>query len=147
MSRLIRGLELLGDGWAPAQPVGAAVNDLPQHWQFSVDRSHSIYFASRKPGDAGRSDIFRSRRSDGRWQPAERLAASGNSADDESTPFIAPNSTYLLFERGGDLYLSAQGASGWSTAQKLPPPINSDRLETCPLVSPDGSFLFFVSNR
>ncbi len=41
-----------GDGWAEARPVDDAVNRLPHHWQFSVDRITT--FISRRPSAAAR---------------------------------------------------------------------------------------------
>ena len=65
-SRKDRYSDRTGDGWAPPRLVDAAVNDVPQHWQFSVDSRHTIYFfrpSSRRPR-LGRP----LRRTDARWE-------------------------------------------------------------------------------
>ena len=42
-----------GDTWGPAQLVDPIVNDYPQHWQFSVDAAHTIYFTADLPEGRG----------------------------------------------------------------------------------------------
>ena len=137
-----------GEGWADARLVDPIVNDYPQHWQFSVDGSHAIYFSADLPGGQGNGDIYRSVFVKGKWQEPINLGPPINTAEEEATPFISPDGSYLIVQRDGDLYLSFQTDSGgWSSPQNLGEPINSSSGELCPIVSPDGKHLFFNSRR
>ncbi|NJD63675.1 MAG: hypothetical protein FIB00_00280 [Chloroflexi bacterium] len=137
-----------GEGWTAPAPVDTAVNRYPQHWQFSADAAHTLYFASNVPDGVGGGDIYRARLLDGHWQEPESIGSAINSSRDEGMPFIAPDGSYLLFSRDYDLFISYRDANGgWREAQRLPEPINSPDLDICPLVSPDGRYLFFVSQR
>jgi Tol biopolymer transport system component len=136
------------EGWAPAQLVDPIVNDYPQHWQFSVDAEHTIYFSTDLPEGYGGGDIYSSTFSDGRWQIPVNLGAQINSQEGEGTPFIAADGSYLIFGRGGDLFISYRKKDGgWTQPQDVGPPINSESRELCPIVSPDGKYLFFLSTR
>jgi ankyrin repeat protein len=136
------------DGWAAPRLVDPVVNDYPQHWQFSVDGRHAIYFSSNLPEGQGQGDIYRSAMSDGKWQRPVNLGPPVNTPGEEATPFISPDGSYLIFQREGDLFLSfATADGGWSAPEELDPAINSSSRELCPFVSADGKYLFFVSRR
>jgi ankyrin repeat protein len=137
-----------GDGWAPARPVDSIVNDFPQHWQFSVDGEQTIYFSADIPGGQGQGDIYTSPFVKGKWQEPVNVGPPVNSDGEEATPFIAPDGSYLMVQRNGDLYLSYRTAdNAWSEPKKLDERINSESRELCPLVSPDGKYLFFLRHQ
>ncbi len=132
------------DGWTNPRPLDAAVNDLPLHWQFSVDREGTVYFSTNIPGSLGGADLYASRLVDGRYQKPENLGAPVNSPAAESFPFIAPDGSYLLFGRNMDLYVSFRGGDGrWGDAVRLGPEVNTPGREILPIVSPDGKYLFY----
>jgi hypothetical protein len=126
------------DGWRNPRPVDATVNNLPQHWQFSVDRAGTLYFTSTWNGARG---IFRSRLVNGAYAEPEHLGPRIN-ADPAgaSFPFIAPDGSYLLFVRGRDeMVVSFADVSGaWGDPISLGP----DFRGMLPTVSPDGKYLF-----
>jgi len=136
-------------GWAAPQPLSEEVNAHDLHWQVSVDNDGDMYFTSR---NTGCEDIYRSRYVDGRHLRPERLSDSVNTDDQcETTPYIAPDRSYLIFSRwdlnNGSapmrLHISyADGKGGWSRAV----PIDQVPYGLCPLVSPDGKYLFFLSS-
>ena len=115
------------------------------------DRGGTLYFSRRDA--AGRADILRSRRQDGRWtepQPMDEL----NSPFDDVGPALSADARQLYFYsdraggRGGfDLYVSNLTDSGWSPPQNLGPSINGPGNEYDPAISPDGRTLFFASDR
>ena len=136
-----------GDGWAPPRLVDAAVNDAPQHWQFSVDSRHTIYFSADLPGGHGAGDLYAAPMCDGKWSAPVELGPPVNSPADEATPFISPNGDYLIFQRDGDLFISYRNEESWTPPRSLGGSINTTFKELCPIVSPDGRYLFFLSDR
>jgi ankyrin repeat protein len=135
-------------GWSNPRPLDAAVNDLPHHWQFSVDREGTVYFSTNIPGSLGQGDIYVARLAGGRYQKPENLGAQINSPAGEGFPFIAPDGRYLLFERNFDIYASFRQKDGtWGAAKRLGPEVNTPGMEILPIVSPDGKYLFFSRNQ
>ncbi|MFZ2492788.1 MAG: ankyrin repeat domain-containing protein, partial [Thermoanaerobaculia bacterium] len=133
-------------GWTSAKPLDRAVNELPQHWQFSVDRAANLYFSTTIPGSVGQSDIYVSRLVKGRYQKPMNLGPSINTADMEGFPFITPDGRTLLFGRNLDIYVSYLTPEGtWTRGRRLPG-INTPALELLPMLSPDGRYLFFSRN-
>ncbi len=131
-------------GWTNPRPLDAAVNDLPQHWQFSVDREGSVYFSTTIPGGLGGGDIYVSRLVEGRYQKPENLGARVNSPGGEGYPFIAPDGRYLLFGRDSGIFVSfRQNDGSWGEAKRLGREVNAAGGEMLPIVSPDGKYLFF----
>jgi hypothetical protein len=129
--------------------VSEAVNIHELHWQVSVNNEGDLFFTSRLTGC---EDIYFSRYVDGQYIKPERLSDSINTADFcETTPYIAPDSSYLIFSRWDQedhganmkLYISfAGGDGGWMEAV----PVEQIWYGLCPVVSPDGKFLFFLSS-
>jgi ankyrin repeat protein len=135
-------------GWSNPRPLDAAVNDLPQHWQFSVGREGTVYFSTNIPGSLGAGDIYFSRLVDSRYQKPVNVGTPINSPAGEGFPFIAPDGQYLLFERNFDIYASFRQNDGtWGAVKRLGPEVNTPGMEILPIVSPDGKYLFFSRNQ
>lgn len=118
--------------------MDAAVNDLPQHWQFSVDRAGTLYFTSTWKGVNG---VFLSRLAENRYtEPrgaGERINGGPAGA---GFPFIAPDGNYLFFTQGDEISVSFREANGtWGEPFALGPEYRG----ILPIVSPDGRYLFF----
>ena len=93
-------------------------------------------------------DIYLARFSGGGYEKPVHLGDPINSVQQETTPFIAPDGSYLLFSRQFDLWVTFRAADGsWSAPVKLGPEINSPAIELCPIVTADGKYLFFLSQR
>lgn len=136
------------DGWTKPRPLDAAVNDLPHHWQFGVDREGAVYYSVNIPGSLGGGDLYSSRLVGGCYQMPENLGAPVNTPAAESHPFIAPDGSFLLFGRNMDLYVSFRGGDGrWGDAVRLGPEVNTPGMEALPIVSPDGRALFFIRDQ
>ena len=149
--------------WGEARNIGAPINTANSEQHPSVARDGTIYFTSDRPNNNGRFDIYRSRRSDGKYLEPEKLGDGVNTADyGETHPFIAPDQSYLLFASVGrpdspigggspyprpDLYVSFNRDGQWTAARRLPAPINTDASEAYGFASPDGRYLFFTSER
>jgi len=135
-------------GWSEPRPLDPNVNSMNMHWEFSLDREGNVYFAGQAPDSRGLGDIYLARFSGGKYEKPVNLGEPINSAAEETTPFIAPDGSYLLFSRQYDLWASFRGADGsWSEPVKLGPEVNSPSIELCPVVTADGKYLFFLSQR
>ena len=91
-----------------------------------------------------------SRFENGALREPERLSNVVNSEQDEGSPFIAPDESYLLFVRSGEdgirQQISFRNSGRWTTPQDLGDAVNVGRCP-CAAVSPDGRYLFFHSFR
>ncbi len=142
-------VERTGASWGEPQPLNEEINSHELHWQISVNRNGDLYFTSR---NTGCEDIYFSHYLDGQYLKPERLSASINTDDlCETTPYIAPDGSYLIFSRwdlnNSDepqrLYISyADQNDGWTQARL----IEQVSYGLCPIVSPDGQYLFFLSS-
>jgi len=136
------------EGWSVPEPVGPGVNHHPLHWTPSVSTDGTLYF-----GHGGDDrDIYRSELRDGVYQDAVSTGNGVNTDGNETTPFVAPDGSYLLFSRSGpgrmaDLYVSFPGPEGgWLDAIALGDGVNTSMHELCPVVTHDGEYLFFIRN-
>jgi ankyrin repeat protein len=135
-----------GEEWADPRPLGPAINDLPLHWQFCVDGEGNVYFATRIADTRGGSDVYCSELVEGKYMEPYNLGDMINSEANEGTPYIAPDGSYLIFSRAGDLHISFRTADGtWAAPTTLGDTVNTPSYELCPMVSPDGKYLFYLS--
>jgi hypothetical protein len=147
-------VEREGDSWGEPQPVGEEVNQLDVHWEASVDADYNLYFGGRPVGQEI-NDIYCSSYIDGQYTTPIRLGDEINTDHFDDTPFIAPDGSYLIFNRfnlheagHADLYISFKMSDGtWSRAQNMGPTINTSSHELYPVVTVDGRYLFFLSFR
>jgi len=136
------------DGWSEPRPLDPNVNSINKHWEFSLDREGNVYFAGQAPDSLGLQDIYLARFSGGKYEKPVNLGEPINSAAVDDTPFIAPDGSYLVFERQFDLWVSFRGPDAdWSEPVKLGAEVNSPSIELCPIVTADGKYLFFLSQR
>jgi Tol biopolymer transport system component len=144
-----------GPGWSEERPLGPAVNSGRVSMQVAVTESGAVYFAAWR-GQRQDADIYVSRLSGERYGEPERLGGGVNSGQQDITPYVAPDESYLLFASvgrgdclgGADLYVSFRKPTGeWTTARNLGEPVNTSGMEAFCGVSPDGRFLFFNSDR
>lgn len=134
--------------WSEPRPLDPAVNAHAMHWSFSLDRTANLYFGGRAPDSLGSGDIYLARFEGGKYTEPVNLGPPISSAAEETTPFIAPDGSYLVFSRQYDLWVSFRGADGtWAVPVKLGPEVNSPGFELCPVVTADAKFLFFLSAR
>ncbi len=145
-----------GGGWIEERNLGAPVNSPGNEWYPTLAADGTLYFGSDRPGGKGATDIYRSRRVNGKYQEPENLGDAINTEFDEYEPYIAPDQSYLIFMAAGrpdglsnsaDLYISLQKDGVWTKAQNMGEGINSPRAEYSPSVSPDGKSFFFASAR
>ena len=133
------------DDWSNPKMISDHINDFSLHWGFSVSDNYNLYFQ-----DADNHDIYYSKFIDGKYLKSEKLPAAINSLNMmEGTPFIAPDESYLIFDRrrGGytDLFISFKdNDANWTEAINMGPLINTDGNELYAQVTADNSYLFFL---
>lgn len=145
------------EGWSPAFNLGNKVNT--EDWEsqpcLSPDK-RDLYFASRRPGGLGGSDIYVSHlQTSGRWSEPENLGPGINTAGDESTPFIHADNQTLFFASSGlpgygheDLFVVRKGADGkWGKPENLGYPINTIEHEGSLFIAADGKTAYYASDR
>jgi len=145
-------VERRGDAWSEPQHLGAGVNSASGEFHPSVTADGTLYFASTRDAERTGADIYRSRRRNGAYQPAERLGPSVNSDYHDWDPYASPAEDLILFKSdrpGGfgdlDVYVSFRRADGsWTMAQNLGPGINTEAHDDAADLSPDGRYLFFA---
>src|SRR5262245_55513918 len=141
-------------GWSEPRNL-TAVNSAQDEFYPTVAADGTLYFSATRPDTKGRSDIYRSRWRDGRFDTPENLGDAVNSAATEVDSYIAPDQSFVVFAGfgrpddmgNGDLYISRQVNGTWSPARHLGHGINSSAREYCPGGSPDGKYFFFTSFR
>lgn len=102
----------------------------------------------------GRTDLYSSRKVNGKWQDVQNLGSAINSSSWDSQPSLSTDGTTLYFtsDRSGgmgesDIYVSKRQKDGsWSKAE-LAQGINSISDDMSPSIAPDNSTLYFSSNR
>jgi ankyrin repeat protein len=135
-------------GWSVPEPLDAGVNAHDMHWEFSLDSHGNLYFGGQGPDSRGMTDIYLARSQGGKYAAPVNLGEPINSGGSETTPFIAPDGSYLLFSRQYDIWVSFRAADGaWDEPVKLGTEVNSPSIELCPIVTADGKYLFFLSQR
>ncbi|WP_167856431.1 TolB-like translocation protein [Hymenobacter metallicola] len=135
-------------GWSEPQRVAGVSQDSTSESYASIARNGTMYFTSTRRGGPGKSDIYASELTNGRYQPAVALAI--NTAGSDGNPFISADNHVLLFlsDRPGgyggtDLYVCYRQGKGWSQPYNLGPKVNTAGSDFCPALSADGRTLYF----
>ena len=117
---------------------------------------HFLFFASKRPGGKGGSDIWMSVKDGrGRWMPALNLGDSINTAGDEMAPFLHADNQSLYFSSNGrpgmggfDLFLARKDSTGhWQSPVNLGYPINTRADEINLFAGMEGGHAWISSNR
>ena len=139
-------VERENDSWGKPKPLGAEVYSYPLHWQLSIAANGNLYFS------AG-GDIYVALPKNGKYDTIRKMGAAINTEHHESTPYIAPDESYMIFSRFGgdlryaDLFICFKDQQGnWMDAETMGTKINSGMHELCPNVTADGKYLFFNRN-
>jgi outer membrane protein OmpA-like peptidoglycan-associated protein/Tfp pilus assembly protein PilF len=148
---------LTPDGWSTPENMGGRINS--DAWEsaptLSPDKK-DLYFASRRYGGFGGSDIYVSHRlPNGRWSEPENLGPDVNTSGDESCPFIHADNQTLYFTSNGlqgyggdDLFLVRKGPKAiWSKPINLGYPINTIENEGSLVIAADGKTAYYASDR
>ena len=140
-------VEREGGHWSEPKFPGPPFNPM-KTMLISMTRTGTIYTADISGGMA-KDRIARTRLKDGAYQPLEVLGAPINVGPINRYPHVAPDESYLIFERreapggAGGLYISFKGRDGtWEEPRRVDlGPLNAG----LGMVSPDGKYLFFTA--
>jgi outer membrane protein OmpA-like peptidoglycan-associated protein/tetratricopeptide (TPR) repeat protein len=144
-------------GWTEAINLGGWVNS--DQWEsqpcLSPDK-RDLYFASRRHGGFGGSDIYVSHlQANGKWGEPENLGPTINTSGDEQCPFIHADNQTLYFTSNywpgygdDDLFLTRRGPNAvWSKPENLGYPINTISKEGTLFITADGTTAYYSSDR
>ena len=146
-----------GRQWTVPDHLGRPVNT--KGWESQAVLSadgKELFFASKRPGGKGGSDIWMCRRQpDGRWGSAENLGDSINTPGNEMAPFLFADGQTLYFSSDGrpglggyDLFVSRKNSKGkWMRAINLGFPVNSRANDINLFVALDGRRAWLSSDR
>jgi len=143
--------------WSEAIPVSSSINSASWDSQASISADgNTIYFASRRKGGKGGSDIWKSELlENGKWSPAINLGDSINTAGNEMSPYIHPDGRTLYYSSDGtigmggyDLLISRKDFTNrWEKGKNLGYPINTKYDEISIFPSLNGNIAWISSNR
>ena len=141
--------------WGTPKNLGAPVNSSGSEWLPRPAANGTLYFGSDRPGGLGKTDLYRSKLVDGKYQAPENLGPAINTAAEEYEPCIAPDESFLIFMAagrpdtggGGDLYISYRKDGAWTPPQNLGPTVNRRGLDIGPYLSLDGKSFYWSSGR
>jgi outer membrane protein OmpA-like peptidoglycan-associated protein/Tol biopolymer transport system component len=147
----------IGTHWSVPENLGDVVNSTQWDSQpsFSSD-GKTLYFASKRPGGKGSSDIWKSQlQPDGQWSTPENLGDSVNTRAEEMAPFIHPDNRTLYFSSkghpgmgGSDLFYARKNVTGeWSQPVNLGYPINTFADEITLVVNASGTLAYISSDK
>jgi len=144
-------------GWSEGLNLGGKINT--DQWEsqpcLSPDK-RDLYFASRREGGYGGSDIYVSHlQLNGEWTTPENLGPQINTSADESCPFIHADNQTLFFTSAGllgygedDLFYARKGPKGdWSVPENLGYPINTIYKEGTLFIAADAKTAYYASDR
>jgi Tol biopolymer transport system component len=144
-----------GLGWGEPQHVPGASGPSDEHYA-SVAADGTLYIAALRPDSRGRGDVYRVPLVNGVYGEPENLTVINSPDHHDTTPYIAPDQSYMIFSSfgrpegngsGGDLYLSFRRNGEWTQPKNIGVLVNTFRTEYCPVVSHDGRYLYFTSER
>ena len=144
-------------GWSAAANLGPTVNS--DQWEsqpcLSPDKQE-LYFASRRLGGYGGSDLYVCKRQEnGTWSAPINLGPSVNSPSDEQCPFIHADNQTLYFTSSywpgyGDddiFFVRKMGEGSWSQPINLGYPINTIDREGTLFITADGKTALYAAER
>lgn len=148
---------LTENGWSQPFNLGDKINT--DQWESQPSLSpdkRDLYFASRRPGGYGGSDIYVAHLlPNGTWTKPENLGPQINTSADETEPFIHADNQSLYFVSNGlpgygdaDIFITRKGADGkWGKPENLGYPINTISTDGTMVIASDGVTTYFSSNR
>jgi OmpA family protein/WD40 repeat protein/tetratricopeptide repeat protein len=146
-----------GNRWLNPVNMGRKINTTTWESQPIISSDgKKLYFASKRPGGKGGSDIWMSLKlKDNSWSPPVNLGDSINTSDDEMAPFLHADGSTLFFASKGhpglggyDLFVSRADEFGrWSLAKNIGYPTNSRYNEINIFSSIDGLKSWISSDR
>lgn len=145
-----------GNTWSQARNLGAVVNSPKWDGQPCLaSDGKTLYFASKRLGGRGQSDIYYSKITKDGWTKPKSVGDIINTSGTEMGVFIHPDNQTLYFTSDGhtgmggfDLYMSRRNEDGsWGKPINLGYPINTEKDETSLFVDARGRLAYINSDR
>jgi hypothetical protein len=139
-------------GWSDAHPFPTAINSEFREAGHALTLDRTLYFASGRPTDDQKADIFRAKCINGKYTLAEYVPNLSTPADEDGI-WISPDESYAIVdswqdENKKDFYISFHNEDdSWTKLKNMGCKINTPGFEGTPKVSNDGKYLFFWSDR
>jgi hypothetical protein len=139
-------------GWSEAQPFPATIYSEFREAGHALTSDRTLYFASGRPTDDQKADIFRAKCINGTYTQAEYVPNLSTPADEDGI-WISTDESYAIVEswqneNKKDLYISFRNEDGsWTKLKNMGPKINTPGFEGTPKVSSDSKYLFFWTDR
>jgi len=142
--------------WCEPENLGTVINSEDIDVNPCVTRNGTLYFASNRAGGRGSHDIYRSQFRNGKYTEPENLGDSINTSNFESSPYVSPDETYIIFnvfaikkgEIKSGLHISfKKNDDSWSKAINMGDVINDLKPAMFAFVTHDGRYLFFTNNK
>jgi Tol biopolymer transport system component len=148
-------VKLLNGKWGKEKKLPSPINTKYDESFASQTNKGDLYFFSRRPGGAGKFDLYLARSIPGGYSQPVNLGKPFNTEYDEWDPYIAPDESYMIFcstKPGGfgydDFYISFKDSNNkWSEPVNLGKSINSPASDNRPYVTNDGKYFFYTSGR
>ena len=146
-------VEKTANGWSEAKKADAIINTGYLGYQVSLTKDGTIYFDTEGENGNGATDIYRSKLINGKYTEPENLGNNINSKDGESSVFIAPDESFILFRRvkrierdiSLDFFISYRKSDhSWSKPIDIGKKLNAESGGFWIGMSPDGKYVFFV---
>ena len=145
---LYRSRRLPSGKWSKPANMGQRINSRSWDSQPSLSADgRTLYFASKRSGGYGGSDIYVSRkRRDGTWTVPQNIGSEVNTPQNDEAPFIHADGRTMYFRSRGyighgnyDLYRATYDGNTWQDVTNLGSPINSTGEDGALVVSLDGT--------
>lgn len=147
----IWAVDRTASGWTPPYHLGNVINTDASESYASVTNKGDVYFMKDNPASVGNSDIYVSRKINGKYQEPENIGLPVNTEKfRESNPFISPDEDYIIYFSSDstglgevDLYISFKKEGKWMLPKNIGAPINSEQAEFCPFYNVKEKRLYF----
>lgn len=146
-------VEKKGKSWSKPTLLDSIFNKYKVHWQFSLDKNHSLYFGGSVRGEKNTSGIYFSRYDDGTYIEPELVFSNKDLPDHIFGPAISPEGDYMIFTRVHprgfanprifSLYISFRINDQWSTPEELGKKLQMDGNQV--RITHDGKYIFYLN--
>lgn len=149
--------QLINNNWSDPKNMGNNINSSAWDAQPSLSSDgKTLYFASKRKGSTGKSDIFISHLENGnRWTIPEPLNDNINTIQSDESPFIHPDGQTLFFRSNGhigmgdfDVFYCKKDpiSQKWSKTTNIGFPINTKANDGALTVSYDGKTAYYSTD-
>jgi Tol biopolymer transport system component len=111
----------------------------------TLSRNRHLYYTDKSGDNIGTGLLISATFDAGELSDVKGVSIATESGMGNAHPYIAPDESYLIYDRLGDLYITFKEDDGaWSSSRRLNSEINTPAFEFAPSVTPDGKYFFFT---